>query len=358
MSQALQIGSRILPVILLIVLGHVLRRLRFIPESTIPALKKLAIQLTLPLVVFLSLVELEFQARYLALVVTIFLFTVFMLLVGFLAARLSGSGNPFLPICFTSYENGMMGYGALGAVLGTANIYPIVIMDLAQTAYFSLVFMTLIGILNRRRREAAGERAGGEAGGEGSGDGERSGNGEGAGNGKGLKSPPRSSSLSAVQVLVSFVTNPFVIVSAAALILKGTGAADLMRRTAPLAALLETCRLLSALNTPIMCLVIGYELRIEVRGLLKPLGVVALRLVLLLSGAALINYAVIGRLLHLEERFSFALYTMCLLPPFFVGAAAIREDAREERNFILNVISLNILVFLVLFTLMSILRGR
>jgi hypothetical protein len=41
-----------------------------------------------------------------------------------------------------------------------------------------------------------------------------------------------------------------------------------------------------------------------------------------------------------------------------VGAAAIREEAREERNFILNVISLNILAFLVLFTLMSILRGR
>jgi predicted permease len=93
MVQAIQIGSRILPIILLIVLGHVLRRIRFIPENTIPALKKLAIQLTLPLVVFLSMVELEFQARYLVLDVTIFLFTVFMLLVGFLIKKIAGSKN-------------------------------------------------------------------------------------------------------------------------------------------------------------------------------------------------------------------------------------------------------------------------
>jgi hypothetical protein len=47
---------------------------------------------------------------------------------------------------------------------------------------------------------------------------------------------------------------------------------------------------------------------------------------------------------------------MCLLPPFFVSAATIREEAREERNFALNVISLNIVVFLVCFTLMSVFR--
>jgi hypothetical protein len=147
-----------------------------------------------------------------------------------------------------------------------------------------------------------------------------------------------------------------VIVSAAALTLKGSGLAGLIRETPPLAAVLETFRMLSALNTPIMCLVIGYELRIDFRRILKPLGVVALRLVLLLSGATLINHVIIDGLLHLEADFRFALYTMCLLPPFFVSAATIREEAREERNFALNVISLNILVFLVAFTLMSILR--
>jgi O-antigen ligase len=142
----------------------------------------------------------------------------------------------------------------------------------------------------------------------------------------------------------------------AALTLKGLGAGGFIRAAPPLAAVLETFRMLSALNTPIMCLVIGYELRIDFRHILKPLGVVALRLVLLLSGAALINYFIIDRLLGLEETFTFALYTMCLLPPFFVSAAAIREEAREERNFALNVISLNIVVFLVCFTLMSIFR--
>jgi predicted permease len=355
MTQALQIGSQVLPIILLIVLGHILRRLRFIPETAIPALKKLAIQLTLPLVVFLSLVELDFQPRYLVLDIVIFLFTLLMLLAGFLVKKLSGSGNLYLPNCFTSYENGMMGYGALAAVLGPAEFYPIVIMDLGQTAYFSLVFMTLIGILNRKHQAMEDAKH------------------EGGSQLRRLGLPPRSSpagfrspplrgaappqrppSVPARQIFLGFITSPYVIVSAAALILKGTGAAGFMRSAPPLAALLESFRMLSALNTPIMCLVIGYELRIDFRNILKPLGVVALRLALLLSGAALISHFIIDGFLRLEGNFKFALYTMCLLPPFFVSAAAIREEAREERNFALNVISLNILVFLISFTLMAI----
>jgi predicted permease len=352
MIQALEISSRILPIILLIVLGHILRRLRFIPETAVPALKKLAIRLTLPLVVFLSLVELDFQTRYLVLDLAIFLFTVLMLLAGFLVKKISGSGNIYLPNCFTSYENGMMGYGALAAVLGPANFYPIVIMDLGQTAYFSLVFMTLTGILNRKHQAMTDHEGRSLSPRPHSGSASIAGSPSPRGEG-----PPRLPPAVPVrQILLSFITNPYVIVSAAALSLRGTGAVDFIRAAPPLAAVLETFRMLSALNTPIMCLVIGYELRIDVRLILKPLGVVALRLVLLLSGAALINRFIIEGILHLGENFTFALYTMCLLPPFFVSAAAIREEAREERNFTLNVISLNIVVFLVCFTLMSIFR--
>jgi predicted permease len=352
MTEALEISSRILPIILLIVLGHILRRLRFIPETAIPALKKLAIQLTLPLVVFLSLMELDFQARYLVLDLSIFLFTVLMLLAGFLVKKISGSRNIYLPNCFTSYENGMMGYGALAAVLGPANFYPIVIMDLGQTAYFSLVFMTLIGVLNRKH-EAMTDHEGRSLSprpysGSASVTGSPSPRGEGP--------PRRPPAVPARRIFLDFITNPYVIVSAAALSLKSTGAADFVRAAPPLAAVLESFRMLSMLNTPIMCMVIGYELRIDVRRILKPLGVVALRLALLLSGATLISRFIIKGTLGLEENFSFALYTMCLLPPFFVSAAAIREEAREERNFALNVISINIVVFLVCFTLLSIFR--
>jgi predicted permease len=358
MAQALQIASQVLPIILLIALGHILRRLRFIPESAIPALKKLAIQLTLPLVVFLSLVELDFQPKYLVLDIAIFLFTIIMLLAGLLVKKLSGSGNLYLPNCFTSYENGMMGYGALAAILGPAGFYPIVIMDLGQTVYFSLVFMPLIGILNRKHQamEEAANHEGGSLPPRSSPPLTL----------RGFRSPPlrgegppqRPPSVPALQILQGFAASPFVIVSAAALILKATGAAAFMQASPPLAAVLESFRMLSALNTPIMCLVIGYELRIDFRGILKPLGVVTLRLALLLSGAALISRVVIDGFLHLGADFKFALYTMCLLPPFFVSAAAIREEAREERNFALNVISLNIPIFLILFTLMSVLRGQ
>jgi hypothetical protein len=65
-----------------------------------------------------------------------------------------------------------------------------------------------------------------------------------------------------------------------------------------------------------------------------------------------------GRPPGLGGPFSFALCPICLFPSFFAGAAAVRKKAREGRIFILNAASLTILAFPVLFTLISLFRGR
>ena len=80
--------------------------------------------------------------------------------------------------------------------------------------------------------------------------------------------------------------------------------------------------------------------------------IIALRLLLLSSIAFLLDTFLIKGILHLGTVFSVSVYTMFLLPPFFVGALLIKEEAVEEREFALSTISFHILIFLVLFCVM------
>jgi predicted permease len=310
MTESIAVISKILPVIFLIALGGVFRKTQYVSPQIMAGMKKIAINISLPLIIFLSLIDLDFRVSYLILVFLVFAILVILLLAGMAIRRLTGSPNRYLPVLFTSFENGMMGYGILGVLFGMDNIYPIVIMDLGQTLFFSLVFVTLMGVLN-----------GGAA-------------------------SPKS-------LLIGLIKTPYIWASVLSLTLRGTGLITPIRAMPPLAAVLDCAGLLSNLATPIMCLVIGYELKIDTRRIGKPALVVLARSVLLLSIAFLFNTFVVNRWLHLEAIFETSVYTMFMLPPFFVGSLLIKDEAVEEKGFSVNVISLNILLFLFLFALMN-----
>ncbi len=316
MKETLEIVSKILPIILLILLGAVFQRTRYITTEAVRDIKKIVVNIALPLVIFTSLINVDFSAQYLWLALIVFVVTTALLLVGQLIKRLSGSPNRYLPALFTSYENGMIGYGVLAVVFGQQNIYPIVVLDLGQTLFFSLIFVAYMQITN----------------------------------GKAVASPSK--------LLLSFLKNPYVWASVLAIGLKSIGAVEVIRAVPPLNAVLESFGLIAALTTPLMCMIIGYETKIDLRNLKKPLGVVCLRMAIMMAVATLLNVFVINRLFHLESLFTTAVYTMFMLPPFFVGALLIQDEAQEEKHFALNVISLNILVFLILFTGMIVLFPR
>jgi predicted permease len=121
-------------------------------------------------------------------------------------------------------------------------------------------------------------------------------------------------------------------------------------------ALLESVKMFSAITTPLMCIVIGYDMKIDVKRIGKPLAVVTARLVLLLCVAFFFNELIVVRLLRLDAMFETAVYTMFMLPTFFAGAALIKDDALEEKRFAMNMISIHIVVFLALFSIMAAIR--
>ena len=76
------------------------------------------------------------------------------------------------------------------------------------------------------------------------------------------------------------------------------------------------------------------------------------RLTVLIGLAVLINTFIIGRILKLDNTFKIALYTMFLLPPPFVIPIFMEDKEEKNKQFILNAISINIILSLVLFIIL------
>ena len=72
MNQTTIIINRVLPILILIGLGYLIRRRQFLPEATVADLRKIAVNLALPSVLFISFLEMELRLTYVVIFVMMF----------------------------------------------------------------------------------------------------------------------------------------------------------------------------------------------------------------------------------------------------------------------------------------------
>jgi predicted permease len=72
MDHTIDIFNRVLPILILIGLGHWIRRSNFLSESTMEDLKKIAVNMALPAVLFLSFLYIELKLKYFVIFVVLF----------------------------------------------------------------------------------------------------------------------------------------------------------------------------------------------------------------------------------------------------------------------------------------------
>jgi predicted permease len=139
--------ARVLPVLLLFLLGAVLRRRAFLAASTVADLRRFVLTVTLPSALFLTFLRVNLELRYLPVVVVVFIACVVMLLIGPSLTRMAGVRSPFAGPLMTGFEAGMLGYAIYGGVFGQENLYRFGIVDLGQVLF---VFFILATLLTRR----------------------------------------------------------------------------------------------------------------------------------------------------------------------------------------------------------------
>jgi malate permease and related proteins len=306
MSQIYIVVIKALPVILLILLGIFLRQSGLIKKTTVDDLKKIVVNIALPSTLFLTFAGTTFQSNYLWIFLCVFSVCLLMLLIGIGLKRIVSPDNKYYPALFAGFEAGMMGYALFTSFFGAQNTYKFAIIDVGQVVF---VFFILVAFLQRQ----SGEKA------------------------------------SYMKLIKSFILSPIILAIILGIFAGSTGIFKAATSYPITGAFTDTLKLLGSMTQPLICIVIGYELHMQAKNIVKPLITVLLRMCILLGIAFLLNTFLIDKALHLDKSFALAVYTMFLLPPPFVIPIYMGESSEKQTPMILNTISLHVLFSLTAF---------
>lgn len=131
----LQAFSKVLPILLILILGAFFNRRRFLRPETVQDLKKLVINVTLPVLLFLAFSQVDLEPQYLLIVGLVFLACLLALLVGWRIQPLTGIQLP-PPFVIPLFMQ--------GAELDDRNF---VVNSLTLATVVTLVAFTLISVL-------------------------------------------------------------------------------------------------------------------------------------------------------------------------------------------------------------------
>lgn len=307
--------NRILPIFLLIGLGYWIRRRHFLADSTVEDLRKIAVNLALPSVLFLSFLSIEFQPGYLLVFVLLFGLCLALFGLGGLLKRQLNIPHPYFPFMMTGFEYGMLGVSLFGSAYGLENIGYIAVMDLGHELFIWFVFLAFL--LMRR---------------------------------DGLQNT--------TQIVQAFFRSPVIIGILAGIGLNLLGLRDWLYDGPVAGGMVAALQFLSSLTIPLVLMIVGYGIKIDRAGIREAALVIVVRLVILIPLALVLNRLFISGLLKLGWPFEAGLFTLLILPPPFIVPLYMKPNLVDERRYINNVLTLYTVVSLVVFAIFFVLNPQ
>ena len=307
---------KILPIILMLGLGVWMRASGFIDANAVNGMKKLTLNITVPALLFSTFVSTKLQPQVLLLSLVVFAACALEFGMGFLFKKLQKSANPFYPSLFTTYLTGPIGFPLFIAYFGRENLYRLAILDIGNAIFLFTVLNIFLASVSCDMNSIA-----------------------------------RQSFISQLKKLVQSPL-PVSIFLGIAFSLSGLGTLLTVHPFG--SAILEAVSLTASAAIPLLLIVVGFELPFDFSNFKNILAAIALRMIMMLTLAYLINTFIIVRWLGLDEIYTAALFTLFILPPpFFIPLSIIGEC--EHQKYVLDFISLHLLVSLLAFIVVMLL---
>ena len=144
MNDIITIALKAFPVIALITTGVVLEKTAFISADAVRGMKKLILNLALPCLLFLILLDADLQADYLWGSVAVFITCLLALSMGFLFKKMWKSSNAFFPAVYSSFVTGIIGYPLFISTFGAEHLYRLAILDIGNLIFIFIVLATFL----------------------------------------------------------------------------------------------------------------------------------------------------------------------------------------------------------------------
>lgn len=313
MNDIILVILKVLPIILLLILGVWMRKTAFISADTIRGMTVITMNISLPCILFLTFFRAELEPELLILSAVIFAACILEFALGFLIKKLQKSTNQFYPSLFTTFLTGPIGFPLFIAYFGAANLYKLAILDVGNSFFIFTVLTVFLSIVSCS-----------------------------------VNSTEKSNILTHLKNLLK---SPLTISMFLGILISLSGYRSTIESFPAATALMEAVSLMSSAAFPMTLLIIGYELPFNYKNFRKTISAVFIRLTMMLSIAYLINTFVIVMWLGLDKTYQAALYTMFILPPPFIIPLSIVGEC-EHKKYVLDFISLHLIVSLFAFVIL------
>lgn len=296
--------SRIIPIILLIGLGFLLKRISFFSTDAKLGIDKIVIKISLPVLLFLSFSELKLAPSDIPLIGSVFLFCLILFYIGKAAFVLTGSRERLLPYLTTGLSFGLLGVPLYQTVFGFGNLGVYAKLGIGHELFFWLFFLTAMD--------------------------------SDFGNRKGFGS-----------LLIGFAKSPAIIAIFGGIALGLAGLGEAFDRYAVLGGIRAAMQSVAGLASPLVLISVGYGLRIETAHIKKSFAYVGLRLCSALVVGFLIKALLLDRFVPRDPLFDHAYFLLTILPPVFSLPMFTAPFVSPEKNALAN----NVIVLYTIFTL-------
>ena len=140
----MEVVSIVLPVILMIAIGKILKIARLIDDRVVDGIKAIVANLMLPVTLFNALLTTKFDKESLILTSAVFAALCLILGAGYLLRPLFGRYGTFAPFLCASFEGGMLGYALYMTIYGPDSLGTVLKFDLANVLFAFTVFLFFI----------------------------------------------------------------------------------------------------------------------------------------------------------------------------------------------------------------------
>lgn len=298
--------NRVLPILILLVVGAVMRRTRFVSDSAIADLRKIVVNIALPAVLFIAFLETEVVANDLVIVIATFALPVGLYLVGRALQPRFGNGHEYFPLLMTGFEAGMLGISLFGAAYGLDRVGQFAIVDLGHELFIWFVYLALL--LAKR---------------------------DGTQNSKSL--------------VTAFVKSPAIVAIVGGIFANLAGLETSLYDWPIAGGLMATLGFVAALTVPLILLIVGYGIHLDTAGIRGAVRPVLVRLAVVLPLAIVLPLVLMGNILDNNREAQAALFTLLILPPPFIVPLYMKPGVDDEHRYVNNALSLYAVVSVAIF---------
>ena len=303
----LEILPNVLPVLLLIGLGYLLKVKRYIESNNLDDIKKIILNISLPSLLFLNFKSMDLRIEYFYLTLIIFSFFVILFFLGLVINKIKVLHSPILPYLIPGFAFGTLGVPLFLSVFGMDNLSKFIVLTIGHEFFLWFILIVLI------KRKFAGEKF-------------------------------------SIKTIESFIKSPFVLSVVLGLLINISGFNEIITNNPILLGFEKFLENLSVVLSPLILIIVGYDMKLNKRYIKESGKIVAIRTSLILIVGYILKFAFINKILIPDKIFNYAWFTYLILPPSFAIAVLIgNHSSKENKDIAANTVVLSTIVSIIVY---------